>query len=452
MTSVKVFKPTKDALQLLTSNEAEMLPILKNAVKLVDKIFLLQERSINNGANLYPRDATKKEIEEAAKKDPKILSPFTVVKRDKKNRLTTVDYHTEYKDQIQLIVNLLLEAQKICRNPSFKNYLKIISTALPKGDYQKIDIAWLKLKESNLDLTIGPYERYLDKLFFVKKAFQGSLGIVDKKRTKQAKFVRDILYTTTGPRPHRVVPPSVVDVQIEESIILAGFIGRAFFSRQHLPADTETTTKYGSRILGFLTPINYKFDELIYPIFNAVFENNFRNRYTKDLLRKGNYHYVLLTAIAQQLHRYRNSRTRLRELFPILDEANCVASGIQHAKHLMLKGAINQKELEAIMISQICWGFSEWIIYRKSNVREDYLKGDALIFNFLVKAGALQEKGGVSWPNFAKIFFEMENLSIIFVRLLEEGSYLKAQKFLSKYLSVDPFEVLRNKLVTIEPI
>jgi len=104
------------------------------------------------------------------------------------------------------------------------------------------------------------------------------------------------------------------------------------------------------------------------------------------------------------------------------------------------------------MISQICWGFSEWIIYRKSNVREDYLKGDALIFNFLVKAGALQEKGGVSWPNFAKIFFEMENLSIIFVRLLEEGSYLKAQKFLSKYLSVDPFEVLRNKLVTIEPI
>lgn len=452
MTSVKVFEASNDVLQILTASEAKMLPILKEAVKLVDKIFLLQEHDINNGANLYPRDATKKEILEAAKKNPKILSPFTVVRRDKGSKLIAVDYHKEYKTQIQSIVNTLTKTVKICKNPSFKNYLETIVTALPKGEYRKIDIAWLNLEGSNLNLTIGPYERYLDKLFFAKKAFQGSLGIVDKERTKRAKFIRDILYTTTGSRPHRVVPPSIVDIQVEESLILAGFVGRAFFSRQHLPADTETTTNYGSRIFGFLPSINYKFEKLIYPIFNTVFEKNFRNRYSKDLLKRGNYYYVLLTAIAQQLHRYRNSRTRLRELFPILDEANCVASGIQHAKHLVLKGVIDQKELEAIMIAQICWGFSELIIYRGSNVREDYLKGDALIFNFLVKVEALQEKGGVSWPNFAKMFFEMENLSIIFTRFLEEGSYAEAQEFLYKYLSLDPLKSFDERLSNIKSI
>src|SRR3989338_6744928 len=89
---------------------------------------------------------------------------------------------------------------------------------------------------------------------------------------------------------------------------------------------------------------------------------------------------------------------------------------------------IFQKELEAIMINQICWIFSEWVLFKKTNIREDYLKGDALTLNFLIKQGALQEKEGISWPNFAKMFFEMENLATIFTRFLEEGTYMEASE------------------------
>ena len=161
---------------------------------------------------------------------------------------------------------------------------------------------------------------------------------------------------------------------------------------------------------------------------------------------------MLLSAIAQQLHRYRGSRQRLKELFPVFDEANCVVSGIQHAKHLLLKGVIDQKELEGIMINQICWIFSEWISFKKSSIREDYLRGDALTLNFLIGQSALQEKEGVSWPNFAKMFFEIENLSSIFTRFLEEASYLEAQKFLSRYLSLEPFKSFDKRLATVKPL
>lgn len=452
MTSIKRFTVEKDALKVLTPNEKKIIPLLIRAAELVNKIFILQENYINNGANFYPRDAVKSEIEEAAKKDRGIFSPFTVVRRDNTNNLISTPYHKEYKKEIAPIVKNLNEAQKICQNKSFKRYLKAAILAINEGKYQEADIAWLAIKNCNIHFTIGPHERYLDKLFFIKRAYQASVGVVDKKRTEKAKNIRDILYTTFGSRIHRTIPPSIVDMQVTDCFIFSGLLGRLLFTRQFLPAETETVEKYGARIMGYRCCINYKFNKLIYPIYKAVFEKNFKARYSKELLNKGMYYYVLLNSLVQHLHRYRDSRTRLRELFPILDEANNSVSGVQHAKHLVLKGMIDQKELEAIMVIQICWIFSEWVLSKKSSLRDSYLKGDALTFNFLKREEALQERDGISWPNFAKMFFEMENLSVIFTRYLEEGSYEEAQEFLSKYLTLEPLKAFDLRLKNIKPI
>ena len=452
MTSVKTFKVDQGYLNKLTANEKKILPFLIEAAKKIDKVFLLQENNNFKGANFYPHDATKEEIEEAAAENSRILSPFTVVEREKSGKLIDIDYHLKYSKLLAPISKLLHQASAVCENKSFKDYLEILAGSLRGGSYQQADIAWLNVKKSNLDVVIGPHERYSDKLLFVKKAYQGSVGIIDQSQTQKAKFIRDILYTTTGYRPHRIAPPSIVEMQVQRCLIFAGFLGRALFSRQHLPSDDDTTERYGSKILGYLSAMDYKFEKLIYPIFRAVFEKSFQAGYSQDLLRQGNYYYILLAAIAQQLHRYHNSRTRLKELFPVIDEANTVASGIAHAKHLVLKGVINQKELEATMIIAICWMFSEWVLFKKTNIREDYLRGDALTFNFLIRQGALQEKEGISWPNFAKMFFEMENLAVIFTRFLEEGGYLETQEFLAKYLSFDSFKSFAKRLLKIKPL
>ena len=42
----------------------------------------------------------------------------------------------------------------------------------------------------------------------------------------------------------------------------------------------------------------------------------------------------------------------------------------------------------------------------KKELKEAYLKGDALTLNFLLREGALRERDGISWPNFAKMFFD----------------------------------------------
>ncbi len=447
--SIKIFNTDKNLAQGLTSDEKKAYPILVEAAKKVDKIYQLQENNLFSGANLYPPDVSREQVELAAKENSKIFSPFTVVKRDN-NKLIAVDYHTEFAQYLKPIAQLLKEASNISKNASFKRYLEALSESLVKGNYQKTDIAWLAVRNSNIDVTIGPHERYLDKLFFVKRAYQAAVGLIDKDISRKAKTIRDVLYNTVNQNPHRIVPPQIVDLQVQRCTIMAGFLGRALFNRQHLPSDADITESYGSRIVGYLSAIDHKFEKLIYPVFNTLFEKNFKTSYPKELLKTGNYYFVLLTAIAQQLHRYRNSRLHLKELFPIFDEANCTVSGIQHAKHLVLKGVIDQKELEVIMISHICWIFSEWIIAQKTNLREDYLKGYALVFNFLTEVGAIQEKEGISWPNFAKMFFEIENLSTIFTRVLEDGTYLEAQEFLAKYLSFIPFKSFEGRLSKVK--
>ena len=92
------------------------------------------------------------------------------------------------------------------------------------------------------------------------------------------------------------------------------------------------------------------------------------------------------------------------------------------------------------------------ILSKSTKIREHYLKGDALTLNFLMSVGALQEKEGISWPNFAKMFFEMENLATIFTRILEESTYIEAQEFLSKYLSFDAFKAFDARLTAIKAV
>lgn len=71
----------------LTPSEKKVVQKLIQAAQSIVPIYLKEENNRNNGANFYPRDATRVQILEAAKKNPEILSPFTIVERDKKGKL-----------------------------------------------------------------------------------------------------------------------------------------------------------------------------------------------------------------------------------------------------------------------------------------------------------------------------------------------------------------------------
>lgn len=446
----KEFKVEKTFYRELKKDEAKALNILKEVARIVAKIYLEQENGDEKsyGASLYPSDLSDLEIEEESKKNHLIFSPYTVVEKTA-DGIIAIPYHQKYKENLVKISDLLVKASKILKNKDLSTYFKITAGALLTGNYKEMDLAWLKSSKSKLFFLIGPYERNLDRRFFIKMSYLCVIGIKDNYFTNKAEEFTKILFTTVGDQPHRYTSPSQVQISSIRNIIFSGFVARALSSTEHIPSNDLTIKEAGSRLLGYLSTMDYKFDTLLYPIFKSIFAKNFRQSYPEDLLKRANYYLMLVYGLARQLHRYEGSRERFRELFPVFDEANSMVSGIQHSKHLILKGVIDQRDLEAMIIMHICWCFSEWVYAKMSSIRNDYLRGDALSLNFYFNQGALREHGSISWPNFSKMFFVIENLSTVFVHLLSEGTHKNAQKFLDDNLSYEPFKAFDKKLSKI---
>ncbi|MBI2021265.1 hypothetical protein HYS93_00065 [Candidatus Daviesbacteria bacterium] len=447
--TVRKFEIKPKVIKDLSESERIVLELLERAVADFGKAYEQQKKD-----GFYPEGITKKELESEAKNNPQILSPFTLVERVN-GKLVATPFHEKYRNLLLPISEKIQKAAKISKHKAFSKYLKLRAESLLNGNYREADIAWLNVKNSLLDFSIGPFERYLDKLMFIKRAYQAHVGLVDTKRTNLANKIKDTLYSSaqyTTETTHSVqIPQKGVSLFIERTPLTSGYLADVVFSGEHFPCDLDLTQKYGSRIIVYSSQLRLKFDKLYYPIFKAIFEERFASKYSEDLLLMATAWNVLLYELSRQLHKFEGSRERLKELYGPIDEANGFASGIQHSKHLLVKGLISQDELEAIIITHIVWMFADWLFYQRNKGKESHVIGDSLLLDYYLTSEALKEKGGISWPNFSKIFFEIEALANKLVHLLQKGSYKETNNFIKKHANFDNFKRISQNLAKIHP-
>ena len=448
MKGIKAFKINTEE---LSQKEKVLFNKLISAAKQIQSLYLKQKNNKYLGANFYPHDATKEEIERAAKKNFAILDPYTFVKRDKSGKLVAVPYHLEFKKELKQISQLLRESAELSNNKNFVQYLKSQANSLLNGDYQKSEIFWLKTEPFKFGFVIGPIERYLDKLFFQKCAYQSWVGILDKKRTKEVeRFKRMILVSRRKILPgSEKVDVSKVGIRVDNTAIFSGLIADFMFTGTNLPNDVNLMEKYGSNLTIFAPSLDLKFKENHYPIFKIIFKKNFQRYYSKKNLYEASLRCILLHEIAHSLIRYRDAEERLGNLFPIFDELYGYILGLKSCGTLLLKGAMSQKELEAILIMHICRNFTWWLDSLKNPDVKHYAIGAAIAQNFFLKEGAIKEKGGISWPDFTKLFICIDELSHLLEYHLVLGSYEEAKEFVDEYGSFDVFKSLYPQLAKI---
>lgn len=444
------FKLDTKITEYLSGEDKKILKILEDVVREVAHVYELQVRD-----GFYPKNVSKQEIESAAKNNPEILSPFTISER-KDSRLEATPYQEKYAKYLEPIADKIDQAASICTNPSFKKYLKARAKSLRDGSYREADIAWLNVKNSAIDFSIAPFERYLDKMFFIKRVFQAHVGIVDVDRTKRANNIKTALYSSAKLSPDRYhstnIPKKGVQVLVESTPATAGYMAEVLFSGEHFPSDLDIMQHFGAKIIYYRSQIDLKFNKLYYPIFKLIFEKRFAEKYSKELLLTAVAHNALLYELGRQLHKFEGARERLKELYGPIDEANGFASGIQHSKHLVVKGLISEDELEAIIITHILWMFADWVLYKHNKSKESHILGNSMLLNAYLKSGALKVQKGISWPNFSKMFFQIEEMADHLVYLLREGSYEEASKFIKKRADIKNFEILGEKLKSVDPV
>src|SRR6185295_18668352 len=102
------------------------------------------------GANFYPGDATKAELERWMESLPEAERArargfFTVVRRGAAGALTLVPYSVEYQGELMQAAALLREAAALASEPSLKTFLAKRADAFLSNDYYDSDIAWMEL-------------------------------------------------------------------------------------------------------------------------------------------------------------------------------------------------------------------------------------------------------------------------------------------------------------------
>jgi len=421
------------------------------AAELIDPLYQKQKNERYPGANFYPHDASKEEIEQTAKKNPKILDPYTFVERNKSGKLIAIPFHKKFRKELKPINKLLNEAAKLTEDSYFEKYLKHKAKSLLRGRYQESEIIWLAKGPCKLSIVIGPIERYLDKLFFKKCAYQAWVGILNKKKTNEATKIKNIVLISQ----RKVLPESKkidvakLAVRIDKAAIFSGLIADFMFTGTSLPNDVNLIEKYGSVSTVFETSLDEKFGKDQFPIFQAVFDKDFQKSYSKEELYEASLRCVLLHEISHALMYYKDAEDRLKDLFPVVEELFGYILGIKCCGPLLLKGVISQKELEAILIMHICRNFTWWLDSLKDPDVSVYATGAAIAQNFFFREKAIKTKEGISWPDFTKLFICVDELSHVLEYHLALGSYQETKKFIEKYGSFNIFSQFSKQLESV---
>ena len=177
------------------------------------------------GCQYYPQDMTAEEFE--AFDDPNKLSLYTVIRRDENGALKTVWYRDEYKEELDKVCALMEQAIELTENEGMRKYLIERVKAFRTDDYLASDLAWMDMKDCNMDFIVGPIENYDDHLYEAKAAYESFILLKDEKRSANlAKYVALLpelqKALPCAPEYKTFVPGTSSDLNVYDAIYYAG--------------------------------------------------------------------------------------------------------------------------------------------------------------------------------------------------------------------------------------
>ncbi|MGC9344408.1 MAG: dipeptidyl-peptidase 3 family protein, partial [Bacteroidales bacterium] len=189
-----------------------------------DKPFLPRYGEKYPGANFYPSDMTIEEFE--AFEDPLKTSLYTLIRRDDEGNLKSIWYHEAFTEQVSRASELLREAAELADDKGFKIYLEKRAEALLTDEYYESDVAWMKMKNNDIDFVVGPIENYEDKLFNYKAAHESFILIKDREWSDKLSKLAELLPMLQRelPVPERFkqeVPGTGSDLNVYDAIYYA---------------------------------------------------------------------------------------------------------------------------------------------------------------------------------------------------------------------------------------
>lgn len=391
--------------------------------------------------NYYPQDITKEEFD--AYTDPLKSSHYTVLRRDEKGNLVTVGYYEAYKEKLDRVCELLDKAIGITDNPSMKKYLTERKKSLMTNDYYPSDMAWMDLRDSNIDFVFGPIENYDDGLNSVKTSFEAFVLVKDvDASTKLAKFVK-MLPQLQRELPceakyKNYVPGTSSDMNLYDVVFYGGDCNAGGKTIAiNLPNDDKVQAEKGSRRFQLRNAMQAKFDKIMKPIGEIVIEPSEQNNIKFDaFFWNVTFHEVAHgLGVKQTINGKGSVDEAMQTENSSWEEAKADIIGLNLVCSLIDKGEITDITVEEAITTYIV-GLLRSVRFGAS---EAHGIANMMCYNYFFENGAFTRNGnGTYHINYDKARKAMEGWIALILKTQAEGDFQFASQYSKDYGTITP--------------
>ncbi|MCK5782684.1 MAG: Zn-dependent hydrolase [Flavobacteriales bacterium] len=405
-----------------------------------NKPFTSGEEAKPAGANFYPVDMTKEEFENWDNKDKE--GQYSFVRRDDSGKLILIPYHIMFEKDIKKASELILEASELADSKDFKKYLQLRSKALLTDDYYESDMAWMSMKDNDIDFVVGPIENYEDQLFGFRAAHESFILVKDlewsDKLKKFAKFLPELQKGLPVEAKYKAETPGTdSDLGAYDVVFYAGDCNAGSKTIAiNLPNDERVQLAKGSRRLQLKNAMKAKFDNILISITGVLIDESQRKHVKFDAFFENTmFHEVAHgLGIKQTLEGNESVRKALKEKYSALEEGKADILGLYMVDQLIKKGELDA-DIKDNMVTFMA-GIFRSIRFGASSAHG---KANLLRFNYFKEAGAFtQNTDGTYVVNFGKMEEAMNSLSDLILRIQGDGNYEAVTKLMDEKGKIGP--------------
>ena len=387
------------------------------------------------GSGFYPKDMTREEFE--LLDDPKKADLYTLITRNQDGTLEVVPYHKAYAKQVTKAADLLKQASELAEDPGFKEYLKLRAEALLTDEYLASDIAWMEMKDNEIDFVVGPIENYEDALYNYKAAHESFILIKDKAWSEKLAYINSVLPQMQASLPvpdeyKKEVPGDNSDLGAYDAIYYTGDCNAGSKTIAiNLPNDERVQASKGSRKLQLKNSIRYKFEEILVPISNVLIVEEQREHVTFDAFFENTMYHEVAHGLGlnQTINGSGTVRSALREQYSALEEGKADILALFLITKMYEEGMLGERDL---MDNYITFMAS---IFRKVRfgVASSHGKANMVRFYYFQEKGAFAKNlNGTYSINFEKMQVAMNELALLILTTQGDGNYDLAKQLVEE--------------------
>lgn len=391
-----------------------------------DKPFLTNTEEKFSGAQFYPADMSKEELQNSDLEQKDNL--YSMISRDIEGNLTEVPYSEYFAEELEAASKLLIEASELADNEAFSNYLKMRAQALLNDEYQASDFAWMDMKDNPIEVVIGPIETYEDQLFGYRAAFESYVLLKDlswsERLAKYAAYLPELQKGLPVPDTYKAeMPGSNADLNAYDVIYYAGHSNAASKTIAiNLPNDEQVQLEKGTRRLQLKNAMQAKFDHILVPISKQLIASEQRKHITFNAFFANTmFHEVAHgLGIKNTLDGSSTVRGALKEHASALEEGKADILGLYMVEQLLKKGAITEGQLEDYYVTFMA-GIFRSVRFGASSAHG---KANMIRFNFFKEQGAFsRDEQGLYRVDMEKMGNAIAALSELILTLQGDGDY-----------------------------